>query len=415
VRNQYLLLVVFLGLGVLSVVKAVADRKDYVSIESIPRMFPGFTADNVSKIVISKPKGEAKVPGSEEEIPRESLAFVRQEGKWILGSGNFAGIPARESEIKSRILEKIPEIEISTSSLIVEKADDIKLKDFELDEASAALIECYGADGGMLAGLYIGRTAGGADLGEKSADGVFVRKKGDKLVVRFEDRFDLDLDPQSWIDKSMLDLPEADIREITLRNEKGEIQFKREEGKGWKAVKGKPKDMGKLREFEVTALLGRARSVYAQDFIAINDPKLWPRFGLEPPKIEVLVKTKDGKVHGLRIGKMVEGKQEYHAVIAEGRLIFTMPDWDVTAFEKDPKDFFDPASAKEEGDSKKESSDGAGKKDGGDKDGEAAEVGGPGKGETGKNEVDAATKEGAGKAATPGSGKPTTRPAGGGK
>ncbi|HHI80687.1 MAG TPA: DUF4340 domain-containing protein [Planctomycetes bacterium] len=345
-KTNGILATVFVVLLVPVVMKFFGDKKVYLDLDRVPRLFEGFTPENVGMVQISRPIPKA-TPGPEDKVQMETLQFQKSEGKWLIGSGSFQGLQAKETELMSRIFDPLKKIQVSPTSVIVEKADEKQLKAYGLDVNSAQRIVCMDGSGtSVLADLLIGREAGGKDLGAQATQGVYVRKNGQKAILLYDEPITLDFDAQAWMEKNVLDIPEAEIESITLRNIKGEISFERKPGKGFVVTKGKPKDAGNLKQFEVTGLIGRARTLYAADFVAINDPSKWGAYQLDPPRIEVLMKTKDGRDHGFRIGKKVEGKQEYYAVVLKGRILFTLKEWDVTPLEKGPGSFFDPKALK---------------------------------------------------------------------
>jgi hypothetical protein len=347
-KTNGILAIVFAVLLVPVVMKFFGDKNVYLNLDRVPRLFEGFTPSNVGVIQLSRPIPKA-TPGPDGKIPLETLQFRKIEGKWLIGSGSFQGLQAKETDLMSRIFDPIKKIQVSPTSVILEKANEEQLKAYGLDEDSAQRIVCTDGNGqSVLADLLIGREAGGKDLGAQATQGVYVRKAGQKAILLFDEPISFELDAQAWMDKNVLDLPEAEIESISLKNLKGEIRFERKPGEGFVVTKGKPKDAGKLKPFEVTGLIGRARTLYAADFVAMNDPSKWKSFQLDPPRIEVLMKTKDGREHGFRIGKKVEGKQEYYAVVLKGRILFTLKEWDVSPLEKDPGSFFDPKALKSE-------------------------------------------------------------------
>ncbi len=102
-----------------------------------------------------------------------------------------------------------------------------------------------------------------------------------------------------------------------------------------------PADMGPLRKDEVASLVSRAARINAQGFATDVIQGKVKKHGLTEPKIEVRITTKDGD-HILRIGNRVEGKQESYALLTKLPSVpFTLPEWDVSFFGKNPKDYFD--------------------------------------------------------------------------
>ncbi|MFQ5504274.1 MAG: DUF4340 domain-containing protein [Planctomycetota bacterium] len=386
--------------------------------DEVPRLFEGFTPENVAIIVMQRTKKSETPTAPDTQPETEGLRLVRSEEKWLIASGRFANIKARSSDIENNILSKIKKIEVTQGTVIVEDADEEKLKEFGLDEASATRVQCADATQKPIADILIGRKAGGAEFGSNATSGTFVRRFDQTAVILFDEEIAPELEDKAWIEKQIQNIEETEIKAIRIKNEKGEIAFSREEGKEWVCDKGKPTETGGLKGMEVTNLLAQARSIYCQD---ITDPmrtELLPQYGLgDDSRIQVELTTKDDKKHTVRIGKRVEGKQEYHACVLDGKVLFTLADWNVTPYEKDPKDFFDPPAPPEAKDPGKSGGEEAGAGKNGKETGKKGAAGEAGKapGEAVEKDSDApgagTHREGAEKSGE----KPTTPPAKPGK
>ncbi len=340
-KTNQLLAGVFVILLIPTSIKVFAGGVDY--LEERPKLFDGLISDNIAVIEIRKPKsddsGKPSV-GKDGKPSLDQIVFERSEKEWTIVSGPFAGqVKARGTDIESRILEPIGKIEASASTIILDNADENALAGYGLDDKSATILRLIDGNKKEVAQLIIGRSAGGIDAGSDATSGTYVRRPKEKIIVLASADFALDATEDRWVEKSVQDIDEAEVVELHLSNEHGEVAFKREEEKDWQVAKG-PEDVGAMRKDEVQSLLSRARSIVVQDFLVGQEH---PKHGLATPQVQVKVKTKDGKVHLLAIGKQIEGKQQYYAFLQSNpRLLFSLADWDVTPFQKQPKDFFDP-------------------------------------------------------------------------
>lgn len=360
-RLNQILTIVFLVLLIPSVIKCVSSGIDITTAEERPKLFDGYNKDNVASIVIAKKvlgdDGKPKIM-QDGQPELESIRFVKNEGKWKIASGSYPGaLEARASDIDMQILEPLGKIEDSSTSRIVPPgADDETLKRYELDEDHAITVTATNKSGQLIADLLVGRSAGGADLGANATSGTYVRRPKDKLVILTDENIALVPKLDSWVNKTLLDVSdEKDIRKLTLRNEKGEVSFEREaDDKPWKASK-KPDGMGEIRDSELTSLVSRAKYVAATNFVELEPGKPQAAHGINEAKIQVILETKDKKSFNLRIGNVVEGKEERYAHLSNyADVLFTLASYDVDAFKKDPREYFDPEKEDPKKDPKKD-------------------------------------------------------------
>ena len=342
--NQ-ILFAVFLVLLIPTGIKWFGGGVSYIEIDEKHLMFPGFVKDNIAHIQVTKPKiGDDGKPiiGQDGQPETERIVFTRSENEWRLSSGLYPGrLKVRSADITSRVFDVIPKILVNESSIIRSEANETELAEYKLDEKQATAIACFDASRKPIATLLVGRKSGG-EAGEQATSGTYVRPPKKKIVVLSDEVIDLDTDEAVWVEKNLQDIPDADILEISVKNQHGLVHFKREAAdKDWTVAQG-PKDVGKLRKDQVTNLMSRAKYLTAQNFVAPQGVDHGLGQGATPSYV-ITIWTKDKKRHQLSIGKKLDGKNEYYAIsTAAEQVLFTMAEWDVTSYDKPPKDFFDP-------------------------------------------------------------------------
>ncbi|PIE22127.1 MAG: hypothetical protein CSA62_13680 [Planctomycetota bacterium] len=353
----------FLVLTVLSLIKFFGSSANFVQYDEAQRLIPGFTPENVA--VVQLTRGESEDP---ETPPKTQIIFQRKEEGWVMQSNAFPGaqLAAQGTLIEERILARIQRIEANVSTIINEKADEAALKSYGFG-AEAWTVTCVGSNGKALAKLQIGRKAGreGDEQGLR-VSGSYV-KKDDRDVVLISDKpFELFDEAGDWLDKTMVSVDESQVAQIHVMNEQGEILFERIEKKGedkkkaekanpsdaqpqsdkpsWKVVRG-PEKVGKLRDFSVSTLLARATKITAKEILQGRMTEAdAQRTGLLSPAIRVVLTLRDEAKtrYQLGIGSRMEGEQAYYATTSgKPGVLFTLADWDIAEFKKDPKEHFD--------------------------------------------------------------------------
>ena len=90
-RTNLILLVVTLLLGVLTTATLIEEQGTFTEYDTIPRLFPGFTDDNVQYILVSKAKPDAAADpgavdsGTDKPLVVDSLVLVRNGDGWMIG------------------------------------------------------------------------------------------------------------------------------------------------------------------------------------------------------------------------------------------------------------------------------------------------------------------------------------------
>ena len=100
-----------------------------------------------------------------------------------------------------------------------------------------------------------------------------------------------------------------------------------------------------MRQQEIESLSQRFAFVVAQEMKRQLSTANQKALGLEPPQMELALTYQDGqelKSVELAIGNKVDGKNEYYLRSSNSMFLMTWASHYVQAFEKDPKDWFDP-------------------------------------------------------------------------
>jgi hypothetical protein len=334
---------------------------NFTDIKSIERLFDGFNEDRAALVVVNKPKGGATPvdplaapdkANPDKPVEYDQIGFIRENNEWVLASGMTKGVKIRQTEVKNRILDLLGKIRRHKSNVVRMGAKDEELKEWKLDDAQAIQVVIKDPNGTVIAHLKLGAEAAtvlgkGREYGDQVRGTLCMKvdeKKSSKDVFLSEDSWYLQTEEDTWIDKRVLNLDQAKIKGLELKNPKGRFVWERGDDKVWKA-KEKPEGAGEIKEFEKNNVLARAAMVDASKYVEPLNPALFKAYGLDPAEIEVKLTTEDAKVHTIKIGKKVPDKADYYAAIDGVNFLLHMAEYSVTPFEKDPKDFFEVAPA----------------------------------------------------------------------
>lgn len=342
------------------------DRTIFTEYEDIPRLFPGFTRENVRAVVLSRPKRDENgelVRDEKGEVAREQLQLVRVDDDWrIAGQNPLAGVTVSGAQVYERILQHVESIRRDEEALVREGATPEELERYGLTADEALLIQCYDQNS-PLAELYVGADASRGQAGEDVVHGFFVRSKDDNDVVLYEQSYwVLDVDPAQWYDRNPLRFPIDEVVEVKMHNLKGEVTFAREnpQAPDWETMQG-PGDVGAVRNGEIRVFAQSLSMVNIQEYVE-RLPAAGPqreaalaRHGLKEPDFWAEVKLADGTRHRIAVGAQVPGKNERYLSISSVDFLMTVGEWFVARFEKDPKvAFFDPPATRIVDDGKKD-------------------------------------------------------------
>jgi hypothetical protein len=352
-RTNIVLGVIAAALAVPTTLELVADRRAFTEIDTVPRLFPGFTESNIHWVQISRVRPpDANAQG--QPPARESVTLARTADGWTLaGETSLAGAPAKSRKIEQDVLMRLREIPRDVKALRRAQATEAELAAAGLTEETGTLVVCLDRNQQPMAELYVGKDASGGKAGADAVKGWLVRRrngpedKGPKEIVLYEPDphwWELPTVAGSWVDNVVHEIRIDEIKSCRLRNAKGEVAFEREGETGWKTVSG-PESVGVPRSGEVDwvfaqfALLQVSR--YVEPLAKHEDLGV---LGLDPGEFEVSATTTGGRTHTLWIGKKIPGAPERYARVAGGNFVLAISEWMISAYEKDPKDFFEPTA-----------------------------------------------------------------------
>lgn len=351
-------------LGIAAIVLAVptwltlrGDVELFTDLSQVPKLFGGFTADNVAGILLGEPKAEQPAPPPNQDpnqkrpIDRNLLQFVRGDKGWTLGpnSGDLSGAPVLRDRIDSDVFKHLAEIRNDKQVTVQSEATEAQLEQYGLDELHAFVIKAVDAQNGTIAELFVGREASPGQFGSEAVRGVFVRRTDSTDVILYEVPYwRRDVKPDQWLDRTVLKLEPTKVQRLTLKSATyGEFTFAKKPGSDatWEATPA-PDDLGAVRQTEVEGLVQRLRWVQAADLRMPLQRANRKPLGLEPAQIEVQVTTRDGDVEKtvvLGIGTKVDGKNEVYASSTEHAFLLTLPAHIASPLERSPREYcFDP-------------------------------------------------------------------------
>jgi hypothetical protein len=368
-------------LGALAVVLAVptylqlrSEGGAFTDVGSIPLMFDGFTAENVGRVLLAKPKpdqpkADPARPDAKPQVVYDQLLLVRTDKGYKVGAvpgmakPELAEAPVGRERVESEVFAHLRRIRSDKETLVRADATPEQLVEYGLDDAQAFLIRVDDAAGkSAVAELLVGKASDEGRQGTEAVRGVYVRRVGSNDVVLYEFEQDVklwlrDADPANWIDKLLFRLEPAQLRRFVVRNTAGGAQpfeFAKADGKASWAAAPAPQgpgyeNLGAVRQTELETMVQRLRYVAAQDFrLPVQRAGNLATLGLQPARIELQAAWEEGgrpRTVTLQIGDKVDGKNEYYLLCSESQFLMTWPASLVAPFERDPRELFDPAAA----------------------------------------------------------------------
>lgn len=352
--------------GVLAVPTFLQLRRDadtFVDLATAPLLFDGFTADNVTQLILGQPKKEQPAPDPNNpqapKVAYDQLALQRSDKGWVLAAGDLTSAPVNKDRVESDVFHHLRSIRADRDVLVQPNATPEQLASYGLDEAQAFVIRATDATpqrpgGSVIAELMVGKDASQGQSGTEAVRGVFVRKSDstDVVLYEFDRAWRRDITQDQWLDKVLAKLEPDKIQRLSLRNTATAgvtFVFERQPGKAiWQPV-DPPAGLGALRQNEMESVVQRLRWIGVQDFrFARNRIPNPQALGLTPPQIELEITVKEGdrdRVLKLEVGNKLDDKNEYYLICNESAFVMTWPAGMVTPFELDAKaQLFDPAA-----------------------------------------------------------------------
>ncbi|MCB9878376.1 MAG: DUF4340 domain-containing protein [Planctomycetes bacterium] len=364
-RRNLLLLIVALVLAVPTVLRLRAEADEFVDVGRIPLMFDGFTADNVARILLARPKAEQPEPptGVDQTQPKhvayDFLALQHDERGWSVAPipgqapGDLVGAPVSKALVESDLLQHLASIPDDEGALAQPDATDDQLKEFGLDDAHAYVIRATNAANTVVAELLVGRDSGVGQVGTEAVRGVFVRKGGSRDVVLYEWQkpWRRDVTADGWLDRTVFRLDPTKVRRLSLRNASTgarPIVFERPGNQAsWRLATPRD-DLGAVRQAEIEAIVQQRLSyVTVQRYVRpLSRAGDMAALGLFPPQVEVVLTVVDGgeeRAIELAVGERVPDGNEFYLTCSESQFLMTWPASTAVAFELDvERRLFDP-------------------------------------------------------------------------
>ena len=233
-------------------------------------LLPAVNADEVVALTIS-------------DANDRSLTLARRDGSWVLPeAGDY---PAEEERVTT-LLTKIDALKanrVVTQTSASHKRLGVAEDDFE------RRIDLEMADGSHQR-LYIGNspTWQSAHVRADGQDDVYLTSE---LAAQ-----DAGTESAAWVDTVYLSIPREQIVRITVENEQGMLELKKE-GETWHLEGLAPDET--LDETKVNSLLDRVTSVSLLEPLGKDQVAA---YGLDQPLALVTIDTDDGQGHILRVG-----------------------------------------------------------------------------------------------------------------
>lgn len=271
--------------------------------------------DQIEITLPAKVKGEKGIDGNEatEDKPAETIVLRKQgEERWDLTAplaapGNASNAKALLDNVKQ--LKVVESISNSKETYDTWGVSDQKALHLVLKKGNDTVIDIYFGDDGSRG--QMARLAG--------TDGVF--------AIKGYSKFSYNRDVKGWRDKGILKFDEKDAQSVTIVNETGTFEFKKDADKWAANFKDKSKGAGKpLADFKpskVDDLLRAYKGLNAADF---GDDKKPSDVGLEAPKSTVTIQLKDGTSHVITVGDTSEGTNRW-AKTNSNPGIFSISSW----------------------------------------------------------------------------------------
>ena len=351
------------------------DLENFVDTAQVPKMFDGFTVDNVATVVLGKPKDpqpEAQTqpgadPNQKPQIQYDQLQFQRTDKGFVLGQamGEKYGAPANGQMLELQVWKHLSSMPFDRETLVQEGATEEQLVSYGLDPAHAFVVKAGNAQGQVIAELLVGKDTNLGAQGTDVVRGVYVRKADSRDVAFYEvPLWNRSIDAQQWLDLWVAKVPADMVRRIEVKNQTGQAAFVRKKGESSWACEAAPAGKGAVRQIEVEGLVQRLGYVQAQDYVRPLASAPLAQLGLDTPTVVVsVVYEKDGKDTTLEVaaGKQIEGKPTQYVRCSASDFVCALPVQWAAGFERDLGEFFDPAQQveaapqpKEGGEGKKE-------------------------------------------------------------
>lgn len=348
------------------------DAGSFVDLAEVPRMFDGFTAENVGSLVLLAPKAEQPKPDparpeGKPAVAYDQLLLVRNDRGFQVAPAQgllnpeLVGAPVARDRVEADVFTHLRRIRVDRQTLVRAAATDEQLAQCGLDEAQAFVVRAADAAGkNIVAEVLVGKPSDAGQVGTEAVRGVYVRRAGSRDIVLYEFEQDTktwrrDVDPANWIDKLLFRLEPTLLDYLAIRNQAGgaaKFVFVKRDGKSSWVAEPLPtgpgyENLGAVRQVELEGLVQRLRYVAAQEFrLPLARAGNPASLGLAPAALEIEARWREGgqaKSVTMQVGAKVDGKNEYYLTCSESPFLLTWPASLLAPLERDPREYFDPA------------------------------------------------------------------------
>jgi hypothetical protein len=363
-KSNLILAVAAVVLAVPTALSLRGERELFKDVAIVPKLFEGFTPDNVGVVVLGEPKANQPAapagqtpadPNQKKQVERDLLQIVRTDKGWGLGqgAGDITGAPVDQKRVEDDVMKHLSEIRADRESLVVADATDEQLAQYNLTEEKAMLLQVFDRtplQPQQIAALFVGKNSNEGKAGTEGVQGVFVRRADSRDVVLYEVPYwRRDVKHELWLDKKILQAEPDKVLKIAWKNQAGGgqeivLQRKKEANATWECP-APPPEVGPLKQMEVEQFVQRLRYVFAQEYKRPLQASNLKELGLASPLVTVAVTLKEGEAERtvtMNFGTKVDGKNEVYAQVGENPFLLTFPQHMTAPFERDPKELFEP-------------------------------------------------------------------------
>lgn len=314
----------YVALGVLAVLggalyfqnqSAAADRKahTYEGMTALPSLsISEEDTAAITRVVIEQPAKDAQ-DGEAASGPTKHV-LVKDGETWRLEEPLKA--TANKSNVES-LLKNLTNLKVKErlSTGDVQAA----IQQYELTDEKAVHATFFAGDAKKYE-FWFGKGGGrGQSARWDGSDGVY--------VVDGYSSFLYTRDTKGWRDPSIFKFEQDNVTAVTIENENGTFEFKKE-GEEWtaKVKKAKAPAATKLKDFEKSKLEDMLRAYKTLNANGFGDEKKPADVGLEAPLAKVLIQLDDGAQRKLVFGSNAEGSSRW-AQIPDKEQIYTVSSW----------------------------------------------------------------------------------------
>lgn len=210
------------------------------------------------------------------------------------------GFPARPAKVRELVLQVANLQVVEAKTALPERLRRLELEDPDVEGAKSRLIELLGADGKPLAATVVGKTRYGLYGGGRS--GVYVRRAGEPQAWLAAGQLDLPSDALDLIDSQIVDVPLAEVRQVTLGVGGQELVLHRPDAQTQAfTVDATPPEGRAIDQAKVEEVAGMLAALSMQDVKPAKDLAM-------PPEVKrSRVETFDGLVVDATVASIGEG------------------------------------------------------------------------------------------------------------